>query len=440
MSDSTVRHYRKLYREQRPTDLRPLLEEDNDRWRHYPSSPVHYIAPVGSNDERSQEVRKRWMHDQGKYAKSRFAIYAQRHAELPFSMSHIKESISLHGVFAWDVLSHEFWQLGGKVVDEGLVDPLEWEVLLLEKLDVKRRVTEPSDWSHIQWQTFRFLMEQSVFCIASDTGGLSLLIGWYDANARGRICELCGHRFDLVWVPSYQYRFSHFQKNCCFSCRILENPSRSQLEERIRAFVDQCGFIPPSGSTPVYWPFTSRLDHDSWLVVTTRYAEMGGMAYVLSHFDSWFQAMAVTGALPDGVQVTARGIRCLARDGHVCLSLDEQTIDNWLTDHGLEHEREPRYPAHKQLNPGALRADFRVGDVWIEYFGMTGNDQYDAKTRQKLKLADELGISLIAIYPWEINNLERKMSCLLSFDESRGSDSLAERKRGDVGGSHVSQA
>jgi len=76
---------------------------------------------------------------------------------------------------------------------------------------------------------------------------------------------------------------------------------------------------------------------------------MGGIEHVKKKFGSWFKALAETGALPDGVLTTARGMRCLAQDGHMCHSLDEQRIDDWLSVHHLAHEREPIYPHHTSL-------------------------------------------------------------------------------------------
>ena len=70
---------------------------------------------------------------------------------------------------------------------------------------------------------------------------------------------------------------------------------------------------------------------------------------------SWFAALARSSGLPQGVRATARGIRCLATDGHVCLSLEERRIDNWLSDHQVPHERDPFYPRHHAFNPTGRR-------------------------------------------------------------------------------------
>lgn len=144
---------------------------------------------------------------------------------------------------------------------------------------------------------------------------------------------------------------------------------------------------------------------------------MGGVDHVKVKWNSWFKALASSGVLPDGVITTSRGIKCLAKDGHECHSLDEQQIDNWLTDHSLAHEREPIYPTHPILNPnGKRRSDWRVGDIYIEYFGLTGEKTYDNKTDEKIMLVKLLGLTMVPIYPSDMMSLDKTLWCLLRKD------------------------
>lgn len=110
-------------------------------------------------------------------------------------------------------------------------------------------------------------------------------------------------------------------------------------------------------------------------------------------FGSWLHALIQAGVLADGSRKTSRGIQTIATDGHVCLSLGEKTIDEYLYSCGIQHEKEPRYPE------GNYRADFKVGEIFIEYFGLKGNPEYDAKTKEKIQLCKKYNIILIAIYP-----------------------------------------
>jgi hypothetical protein len=118
-------------------------------------------------------------------------------------------------------------------------------------------------------------------------------------------------------------------------------------------------------------------------------------------FGSWLKALVEAEVLEDGTRRTSRGTQCLAKDGHVCLSLGEKTIDDFLHSRGIGHEKEPHYPE------GNFRADFLVDGVFIEYFGLKGDPEYDAKTRLKQRICKRHGIKLISIYPSDLVSVKR---------------------------------
>lgn len=112
------------------------------------------------------------------------------------------------------------------------------------------------------------------------------------------------------------------------------------------------------------------------------------------------------GLLEDGTRRLLRGTQCLARDGHLCHSLGEKTVDDFLTDLGLTHEREPRYPESN------LRADFRLGMTFVEFLGLKGQPEYDRKTAAKKLLCETAGLRLLLIEPKDLasrSTLERKI-------------------------------
>lgn len=60
------------------------------------------------------------------------------------------------------------------------------------------------------------------------------------------------------------------------------------------------------------------------------------------------------------------------------LTSSELITGYWAT--GCPHEREPLYPVHLTLNPtGRKRADWKVRDIFIEYFGLLGDAGYEKK-------------------------------------------------------------
>jgi len=258
------------------------------------------------------------------------------------------------------------------------------------------------------------IFEQHLFRAINDPGNYEILAAWYKRHSEPRQCAVCGSSYRPIDIPDWIYAASNGTAICCMQCRIVERPSRKALLPHLREFVNACGFIPSADATPLSYSFTSRLFPEQWASVFGAYGKMGGVEHVKNKWKSWFTALASSGVLPDGVMTTSRGIKCLAKDGHECHSLDEQQIDNWLTNHSLAHEREPIYPTHPILNPnGKRRSDWRVGDVYIEYFGLMGEKTYDKKTDEKITLVKQLGITMVPIYPSDMMSLDKALGCLL---------------------------
>lgn len=54
---------------------------------------------------------------------------------------------------------------------------------------------------------------------------------------------------------------------------------------------------------------------------------------------------------------------CIARDGHICNSVSELIIDNWLHKHNITHQKEAPYPK------GKFVADWAIAtNTLVEYF------------------------------------------------------------------------
>ncbi len=208
------------------------------------------------------------------------------------------------------------------------------------------------------------IYEQSLLSVLKNSKNVQDLNAWINERSVAKECQLCARMFRTVDLPSWIYYGSDASDFCCFACEIMKTPKKSELMDIIPRFVAECGFIPNADATPRTHSFTSRLECQNRLGIFGIYAQMGGIEHVKKKFGSWFQGLAESGALPDGVVATSRGIRCLAKDGHACHSLDEQQIDDWLYKHRIKHEREPKYPADPAVNPkGLRRADWKVGDI-----------------------------------------------------------------------------
>lgn len=104
---------------------------------------------------------------------------------------------------------------------------------------------------------------------------------------------------------------------------------------------------------------------------------------------------------------TSRGTRIYAVDGHVCYSLYEKLVDDFLHIHDISHEIEPNYPYDVELNPhSAKRADWRLGDgTLVEMWGLEGDLQYERKRQEKVALAGRHGLHILSIKPNDLVRL-----------------------------------
>ena len=120
---------------------------------------------------------------------------------------------------------------------------------------------------------------------------------------------------------------------------------------------------------------------------------------------TWTQWLQLAGHLEAGIR-NARGITTIATDGHLCRSLFERHIDDFLHHNGIIHETEPHYPWNEELNTTGLRADWRLADgTFVEALGFPNDRNYMAKVQRKILLAERFGISLVALTASDLHRL-----------------------------------
>ncbi|MEU3216943.1 hypothetical protein [Streptomyces sp. NPDC006971] len=120
---------------------------------------------------------------------------------------------------------------------------------------------------------------------------------------------------------------------------------------------------------------------------------------------SWVQWLQLAGVLDDGVR-RARGTLTVATDGHLCRSMLERHVDDFFHHRGVEHEPEPHYPRHLELNTTGLRADWRLGDgTFVEALGLMEQRSYYEKVQRKTELARETGIRLVTLTAADLDRL-----------------------------------
>ena len=135
-------------------------------------------------------------------------------------------------------------------------------------------------------------------------------------------------------------------------------------------------------------------------------------------FGSWNNAVRAAGLKPNRSHENRMYKRLMtkAKDGHLCDSISEAIIDNWLNEHNIFHDRNVKYPTTNH------RADWVIANaVFIEYFGLAEDSfRYDRAIRVKKELCKQHKIRLIEIYARDLypkNNLENKLRFLLVKDK-----------------------
>lgn len=99
-----------------------------------------------------------------------------------------------------------------------------------------------------------------------------------------------------------------------------------------------------------------------------------------------------------------RPSRVACADGHKVRSEEERVVDDWLHAQAIPHETEPRLKG--------MRPDWRVGDVYVEYWGMAGQQGYEARREEKLALYRERRLRLVELFPDDLADLEPKLGFL----------------------------
>jgi hypothetical protein len=247
----------------------------------------------------------------------------------------------------------------------------------------------------------------------------------YKLSSAERVCNGCGSRFKEWSVPvytalkvnnkiefcnsCYSYIFNHhFMANTTKASNIPEKDMLNYLFELSKTL----GVIPTrkymEGVELPAEPIEKQIETGKILL------KMPAYEIYIEKFGNWLKCLSLAGVLDDGHRKTSRGIRCLANDGHLCLSLGEKAIDDWLSNHNIPHEKESFYPFDEELNPNKLsRTDWKIGNIFIEYAGLMDDSEYASKMKRKKQLADKKGLYLIIIEPADLFSLDEKLETVI---------------------------
>lgn len=159
--------------------------------------------------------------------------------------------------------------------------------------------------------------------------------------------------------------------------------SKEKLIRIIHDFVEKEGRIPTKNE---FAKNSSYPDH-----VTYR-----------EYFGTWNNAIKVAGYMPNKRWFAPRNLK--AKDGHLCHSISEIIIDDWLFKNNIPHDREGPYPE------GKYRFDFIIRGIFIEFFGLA--DAFDIASHyteimdEKRKICKKYRIPLVELYEKDLYNLD----------------------------------
>ncbi|MDO9455258.1 hypothetical protein [Nocardioides sp.] len=225
-------------------------------------------------------------------------------------------------------------------------------------------------------------------------------------TSRTTLCRLCGQTAPEFTTPITTERVAY-----CHDCLVAASEGKPALAHRRRTaqavrelaaaefdnipmLEEQLAALHIDPDNPV--PAT-RIDR----LLLLRFAVARGKF-------PWTLVLEESGIAPEGLR-TSRGTLVRARDGHLCLSLRERAVCDFLHQHGIKHDREPLYPTDEVLNPrGRRRADWILTDgTLVELWGMPNDPVYAAKMVEKRQLAQRHNLRLIELTDTDLPHLPR---------------------------------
>ena len=186
----------------------------------------------------------------------------------------------------------------------------------------------------------------------------------------------------------------------------------------ISEFLNHFGFVPPSGFSrgEIIRDFQILGVPEGDLEYALKILSLiPASSTVTELFGSWAHFLNLAGML----EISNRGkggYRSIASDGHLCLSLGERAICEYLSKNGFVHSKEPLYPMDKELNPNnLLRADFLINDTYVEFAGRMQDEEYSKRMRNKELLATTYNLNWIKLE----STTRSELDALRSFIEGR---------------------
>ena len=236
--------------------------------------------------------------------------------------------------------------------------------------------------------------------------------GW--SRLRPRACGLCNERFQPSRLTLMGLRKqggpARYCSTCDFGLSGTERwPDDTRLAlESVRHLGEISRQLPQRARWQIPLP-AGRPDGERDAIFAARVATPRWEAFSENtDFAGWPDVLEASGLLGgSSAKRRGRGQWSVAKDGHLCRSTIERTIDDHLSAYGIRHEPEPTYPYHPDFNPsGRKRADWLLDDGrYVEAAGLIADVDYAARLDAKRRLCAALGLDLVVLEPGDVHHL-----------------------------------
>ena len=230
------------------------------------------------------------------------------------------------------------------------------------------------------------------------------ILNLFDNIHNERECSACKRKYLLedelfslnIYLPIIHANIFASICNRCLE-KIIYNEIKDTEEKQLKKLYNLYEFlqkVPNEDYGSFYYLFR---DEAKIIELTKLLGKLWAAQNFKEKMGSFFLALIKSGILPEGTQKLKMGTKAMAKDGHVCFSIVEKDIDDFLFKSKILHKKEVYYPGSE------FRADWEVVKdgkrCFIEYFGLMSKKEYALKVEHKRIIAIENNIELIAIYP-----------------------------------------
>ncbi len=138
---------------------------------------------------------------------------------------------------------------------------------------------------------------------------------------------------------------------------------------------------------------------------------------LLQHFSSVYHYEVVDGGRLRETEGDYRNrfpATYFCEDGHRVRSQGEKIIDDWLYRHSVRHGYEQIVPIPGRLIPDFVVYNRKDDPIYIEYWGLSGDAEYEERRLHKSKLYAQYKLPVLELYPGDIPIIESALPRKLS--------------------------